>query len=192
MKYLNRQDPTFFDRLESWCGRNEGRVRRGSMITIALMFMALFVFTDADAKPHQLTIEWPVTTCDGDALALTDLVEAELIYDEIVISMPSDTAGPCPGGIDPDAPAGIPVVDVPVTATATTTVILNLQPGQTYYTRARVSAYFNDWWSSWSTPIQFTVPYGRPNVIRLSGLFQLQYEEIGVTHIQLGKHRTSS
>jgi len=142
------------------------------------------------AKPHQLTWEWPTTMCPepgetvGAALAEADLVESELIYNTAAMPMPSDAEGSCAEPGDPGAPAGAAVVPIPVTVTST---ILNLQPGETYFARMRVSAYVNGNWSSWSNQVQFTVPYGRPNVIRMSQFLQLTYEEIGVTRVPLSK-----
>ena len=124
---------------------------------------------------------------EGDPLAAADLFESELIYSSFDMSMPSDADGPCAASVDPDPPAGSISVAVPVTVTS---IILNLQPGQTYYARIRVSAYLDSNWSSWSNQVEFTVPYGRPNVIRLAGFLQLQYEEIGVTQLLLGKRGT--
>jgi len=59
------------------------------LIVVAIIIaIGLFIFSsEASAKPHQLTIEWPTTTCDGDALAATDLLESELIFDQVEMPM---------------------------------------------------------------------------------------------------------
>lgn len=135
----------------------------------------------AFAKPHQLTWVWPVEYCPepgqtaGDPLSTSDLVESELVYSLSPMPMPSDSAGPCSATADPDAPAG--AISVPITI-PDTAVTLNLQPGTTYYARIRVAAPIAGNWSSWSNQVQFTVPYGRPNVIQLS-----------FGHSPLDKHR---
>ncbi|MBW2663724.1 MAG: fibronectin type III domain-containing protein [Deltaproteobacteria bacterium] len=126
-----------------------------------------------------------MTDCEGAALAESDLVESELIYSQSPMPMPSDADGVCAPDADPDAPPGSLSVAIPVTDTA---VILNLQPGQTYFARIRVSALIAGNWSSWSNQVQFTVPYGKPNVIRLSaGLIQWESAMISSTRILGGK-----
>jgi hypothetical protein len=150
-------------------------------LLISLLFLPLLAF----AKPHQLTWVLPTTDCDGEALAQADLIEQELVYRLAAMPMPSDTDGPCAAARDPDAPAGALSVAVPATDTST---ILNLQPGQTYWARIRISAYVNGNWSSWSNQAQFTVPYGRPNVIRLSSskLGRLEYWELTESKLKFG------
>lgn len=137
----------------------------------------------AEAKPHQLTYVLPIADCDGVELAQADLIEQELIYSQTAMPMPSDTEGPCAEIVDPDPPAGSLSVAVPATATS---VILNLQPGQEYYARIRISAYVNGNWSSWSNQAQFTVPYGQPNVIRLSSnmLDRMEYWVIDTSELK--------
>jgi hypothetical protein len=119
----------------------------------------------AEAKPHQLSWDWPVDNCDGTALDAADMIESELIYSTSPMPMPSDTDGPCAATPDPDAPSSATVVPIPLSDNIVT---LNLQPGQQYYARIRVSAYINSNWSAWSGQVAFTVPYGRPNRIQLS------------------------
>ena len=150
------------------------------VILVCLMLFAGCAF----AKPHQLTWVWPVLDCDNVTLAQADLLESELIYSLTALPMPSDTDGPCAASVDPDAPAGALSVAIPVTDTSVT---LNLQPGQTYFARIRVSAYVNGNWSSWSNQTQFIVPYGRPNVIRLSSslLGRMEYHLIESTELKL-------
>lgn len=131
------------------------------LLIILMLFVPMLVF----AKPHQLTWVLPTTDCDGVELAQADLIEQELIYSLTAMPMPSDSDGPCAATVDPDPPAGALSVAIPATDTA---AVLNLQPGQEYWARIRISAYVNGNWSSWSNQAQFTVPFGRPNVIRLS------------------------
>jgi len=146
-------------------------------------FLALLLCSCALAKPHQLTWVLPIDDCDGGVLTQVDLLEQELVYSQTAMPMPSDTAGPCTGTVDPAAPAGALSVAVPITDTST---VLNLQPGQTYFARIRISAYVNGNWSSWSNQVQFVVPYGRPNVIQLSKskLGRMEYWEIGKTEMK--------
>jgi hypothetical protein len=133
------------------------------------------------AKPHMLTWEWPTTDCDGDALAATDLFESELIYSLSPMPMPSDSGGACTETGDPDAPAGALTVPIPVVDTAVT---LNVQPGETYYARIRVSSFVDGNWSVWSDQVTFTVPYGKPNKVQFTtGLVQWEAEMISTTHI---------
>ena len=120
---------------------------------------------DASAKPQIVSWQMPTTDCDGDPLPAADLLSFELIYDTEPMPMPSDTAGPCGATEDPGPPATATVVNVPVTQTST---ILNLQPGVTYYFRARISAYISGNWSAWSVEISKTVPYGRPDRVIVS------------------------
>ncbi len=139
----------------------------------------------ANAKPHMLSWTWPTTDCDNVPLFGADLIQSELIFDTVPMPMPSDADGPCAPTADPGPPAGATVVPIPLTDIVVT---LNLQPGQTYYARIRVSAYVNGNWSSWSDETQFTVPYGRPNKIRFSsGLIQYEYYEYGMTKLVLSK-----
>ena len=114
----------------------------------------------AEAKPQIITWEIPTTDCDGVPLAQGDFVEFELIYSTSPMPMPSDSAGPCDATPDPEAPSGALTVSVPVTETSK---VLNMQPGETYFFRARVSAYVNGNWSSWTAEISKTIPYGRPD-----------------------------
>lgn len=152
-------------------------------LTILLM---LFLSTAACAKPHQLTWELPILDCDGELLAGSELIEQELVYSFTAMPMPSDTDGPCATVVDHDAPAGALSVAIPATDTS---VSLNLQPGQTYFARIRISAYVDGNWSSWSNQIQFTVPYGRPNTIRLSkrGIGQWEYHVLETTELKFFK-----
>lgn len=146
-----------------------------------LLVLLLFVPMLAVAKPHQLSWTWPVDTCDGAALSVGELIEAELIYSLVHMSMPSDGAGPCAEPGDPEAPPG--AITVPISM-PDTTVTLNLQPGQTYYARIRVSAYLAGNWSAWSAEATFTVPYGRPNrvIFTFNGL-QYEYDLIDGTKL---------
>jgi hypothetical protein len=151
--------------------------------------LVLLLSSSAFAKPHQLTYVLPVTDCDGEALAQADLIEQELIYSLVAMSMPSDTDGPCAATADPDAPAG--AISVPIPA-ADTSVVLNLQPGQTYFARIRISAYVNGNWSSWSDQVQFTVPFGRPNKIIMSkrGIGQWEYHVLETTELKFAESKS--
>ena len=143
----------------------------------------LLVSMPAEAKPQIVSWTMPTSDCDGVALAQADLIEFELIYSTTPMPMPSDTAGPCDATPDPEAPAGAITVPVPVTETST---ILNLHPGQTYYFRARISAYIDGNWSAWATEISKTVPYGRPDrVIVSDGRLQYTSYMIDDTAIRL-------
>ncbi len=139
-----------------------------------LVLISLLLCSCAFAKPHQLTWVLPTTDCDDAALPQADLIEQELVYSLTTMPMPSDTDGPCAASVDPDAPAGALSIAVPITDTST---IINLQPGQTYFARIRISAYFNGNWSSWSNQVTFTVPFGRPNVIRFTDSRQIGHWE---------------
>ena len=130
-----------------------------------LVLFALSACGVAQAKPQVVSWALPTQDCDGIALAQADLMSFELIYSLTEMPMPSDTAGPCGATEDPEAPAGAITVPVPLTETS---VLLNLQPGQTYYFRARVSAYVDGNWSNWSVQISKTVPYGRPDRVIVS------------------------
>lgn len=131
------------------------------ILSALLMIAALLLYSpDVDAKPQIITWTMPTTDCDGAALAQSDLIEFEIIYSTSPMPMPSDTTGPCDPTADPEAPAGAITVPVPVTETSK---ILNLQPGQTYYFRGRVSAYIDGNWASWTPEISKTIPYGRPD-----------------------------
>lgn len=154
-----------------------------SLMIISVALSVLLIPSEADAKPHQLTYVLPTTDCDGAPLAQADLIEQELIYSQTAMPMPSDTEGSCSEIVDPEPPAGSLSVAVPAIATS---VILNLQPGQEYFARIRISAYLNGNWSSWSNQAQFTVPYGRPNVIRLSSnmLDRMEYWEIDASELK--------
>lgn len=121
--------------------------------------LLLFCSVAAYAKPQDLSWSWPANDCDGAALAVTDLVEAEIAVDTSPMPMPSDTAGPCDVTPDPDAPTTAAVTPVPMPDTSIT---LNLQPGVTYYARIRVSAGVAGNWSAWSSQISFQVPHGKP------------------------------
>ncbi len=147
--------------------------------------MFLLASAPANAKPHMLTFEMPTSDCEGGAVTAADLIEAELIYSFTTMPMPSDTDGPCAQVRDPDAPAGSLSVPVPVTDTS---VVLNLQPGQQYYARMKVSAFVAGNWSSWSLQAVFTVPYGRPNVIRITGnaLGRMEYWLIETSELKFG------
>jgi hypothetical protein len=127
---------------------------------ILLVLISLAFSACAFAKPQIVSWEMPTGNCDATTLDAADLLEFELIYDTEPMPMPSDTTGPCDEAADPEAPSTATTVPVPVTETST---ILNLQPGVTYYFRARVSAYIEGNWSSWSVQISKTVPYGRPD-----------------------------
>ena len=139
-------------------------MRKFYLAIITCLFFGLLA-SAAYAKPHQLTWTWPATDCDGVTLSSADFIESEIVYSFSPMPMPSDTDGPCAIVVDPDAPASATSVPVPL---SNSSIILNLQPGQTYYARIRVSAYVDGNWSSWSNQAEFTVPRGRPNVIRLS------------------------
>lgn len=146
-------------------------------LTLALLAVSVCSF----AKPQIVSWEMPTGDCDGGSLTQADLLEFELIYDTAPMPMPSDSAGPCDATGDPEAPASATTVPVPVTETST---ILNLQPGVTYYFRARVSAFVDGNFSSWSVQISKTVPYGRPDRVIVSDggferwEFELVEEEI--------------
>ncbi len=154
---------------------------------ILISFLAVFVMLLAPpvshAKPHQLTWEWPTEDCDGNPLSSADFIEAELIYSLTPMPMTSDTEGTCSVNRDADPPAGALTVPVPLSDTS---IILNLQPGQTYYVRIRVSAYVNNNWSSWSNQAEPIAPYGRPNVIRISSsqLGRMEYWAIETSHLK--------
>lgn len=152
------------------------------IISILIMTM---LCSCAFAKPHQLTWAQPVTDCDGETLTQANFLEQELIYSLTPMPMPSDADGPCAVVADPEAPAGSLSVAVPATDEST---VLNLQPGQTYYARIRISAYVNGNWSSWSNQAQFTVPYGRPNIIRLSSnkLDRMEYWVLTESKLKFG------
>lgn len=141
----------------------------------------------AFAKPHQLSWTWPTTNCDATALDAADMIESELIYSTTAMPMPSDTLGPCDEATpDPDAPAGALSVAIPL---SDNTVTLNLQPGQTYYARIRVSAYVNGNWSAWSGQAQFTVPYGRPHRVIISDgglLNSWTFETVSTSDLKFG------
>ena len=138
-------------------------------LLIALLFVPmialLFMSTSAEAKPQIVSWTMPTADCDGLVLIQSDLIEFEVIYSTSPMPMPSDSAGPCASADDPEAPAGSITVPVPVTETST---ILNLHPGETYYLRARVSAYVDGNWSSWAVEINKTVPYGRPDRVLIA------------------------
>ena len=148
------------------------------IIVILILFAGV-----AEAKPQQLSWQHPTDDCDGSALSASDFVEQELIYSQTPMPMPSDSDGPCAPTVDPDGPAGSLSVAVPITDTS---VILNLQPGQTYFARSRISSFVSGNWSSWSNQVQFTVPYGRPNVIRMSGsmLDRMEYWLIDTSELK--------
>ncbi len=149
-------------------------------VTLILLLSTSMCF----AKPQILTWEWPVDDCDGEILAQADFIESELIYSLSPMPMPSDTSGPCSANTDPGPPVGALTVPVPITDNS---VILNLQPGQTYFARIRGSAYVAGNWSSWSAEHQFTVPYGRPNKFIIgSGLNRYEYYLIEDPAIHLG------
>ena len=151
------------------------------MKKILLTILLCVITSCAYAKPHSLTWQLPTTDCDGVPLFGVDFIEQEIIYDTSPMPMPSDSTGPCFGTPDPDAPPSATVESILPTDTVIT---LNLQPGQTYYARARVSAYVNGNWSAWSTETQFTVPYGRPNKIQFTKWWErFEYYEIGVTSL---------
>lgn len=160
-------------------------------ILTGIIALALLLASSlALAKPHQLTWTLPTDDCDGIALTQTDLIEQELIYSLTALPMPSDTDGPCAATVDPDPPAGALSVAVPATDT---TVTLNLQPGQEYWARIRISAYVNGNWSSWSNQAQFTVPFGRPNVIRFTNslLDRWEYYLVETSKLKFSKGETS-
>lgn len=140
-------------------------VRSGCSLYVAVIVALLFASTVLLAKPQIVSWTVPTTDCDGGTLIPADLVEFELIYSTSPMPMPSDSAGACDVTPDPEAPAGAITVPVPVTETS---AVLNLQPGQTYYFRARVSAFVNGNWSSWAGEIDKTVPYGRPDRVIMS------------------------
>ena len=121
--------------------------------------LAMFASSCAFAKPQALSWTWPTSDCDGTAMVVTDLLASEVAVDTAPMPMPSDSAGPCSGTPDPDAPASAMVTPVNM---PDTTITLNLQPGVTYYARIRVSAYVAGNWSSWSSQVSFQVPYGKP------------------------------
>lgn len=136
------------------------------MMAVLAVFLCSFAFASiAEAKPHTLSWDWPVSDCDGTEIVLTDLLESELIYSLEPMPMPSDTEGQC-AGPDDDAPAGALSVPIPVTPDAVIT--LNLRPGETYYARIKVSAFISGNWSVWSEQLEFTVPYGRPHRIKFT------------------------
>lgn len=148
-----------------------------------------FIPNEADAKPQIIGWQWPTTDCDGGAIVQAELIESELIYSGSPIPMPSDIEGPCSNVVDPNAPVDASVVAIDP---ANTSTILNLQPGQTYYARIRVSAFVVGNWSSWSVEHQFTVPYGRPNrVIITSGILRFTSELISDPIIWLSNGRPS-
>jgi hypothetical protein len=130
-----------------------------------LLVVVAFVPATAFAKPHTLSWIWATTDCDGGALAQTDYYEAEIAISQTSMPMPSDNNDGCTV-TDPDAPAEATVIPVPITDNQIT---LNLQPGATYYARIRASSFVAGNWSSWSTEVVFTVPYGKPNKTKLNG-----------------------
>ncbi len=155
-------------------------------LLISMLFVLVLAFmpAPAEAKPHQLSWSWPTTDCDSLILASSDLIESELIYAVSSMPMPSDTTGSCDATADPGAPAGATVVPISISETS---AVLNLKPGQTYYARIRVSAYVAGNWSSWSTELQFTVPYGRPNkVILADGLIRYESTMMTTTVLKFG------
>lgn len=156
-------------------------------LKLLALLMALGMCGSALAKPHTLSWEWPVDTCEGDPMVLTDLLDAELIYSTSPMPMQQDVDGPCVG-LNAAAPAGS--ISVPIPVTPDTFVTLNLQPGQTYYARMRVSAFTDGNLSGWTEQLEFVVPFGRPNVIRFTDRAgQLTYWEIDdltPSHSRLG------
>lgn len=159
------------------------------MKTLMLLFTAvimMFMSTACMAKPHQLSWTWPITNCDQSPLDSSDFIESELIYSLVTMPMTSDTEGSCSANRDADAPPGALTVPIPLSDNL---VVLNLQPGQTYFARIRVSAFTDGNWSSWSNEAQFTVPYGRPNVIQFTNslLDRWEYYEIKTSHLTFHK-----
>lgn len=123
---------------------------------------ALFLFAlpaTALAKPHTLSWNWPTQDCDAAALDQSQWMGAEIIVDTSPMPMPSDTEGACVA-VDPDAPAS--ATSIPITVPSPTEVTLNLQPGVTYYARIRACYGLATNCSSWSSELEFTVPYGKP------------------------------
>lgn len=157
------------------------------VLTAVMLAAVFFMPTEAEAKPHQLSWTWPTDNCDGTALDPGDLMESELIYSLSPMPMPSDTDGACEPTGDPGPPAGALTVPIPITDNV---VQLNLQPGQTYYARIRVSAYNSTNWSVWSGQVQFTVPYGRPNRVILSDGWK-RWEYYPISYSVLIKKKTS-
>ena len=152
------------------------------LISLLAIFTVLFMSSACAAAQHQLAWTWPVTNCDETPLDSADFIESELIYSQTAMPMTSDTEGPCSVNRDADPPAGSISMPVPL---ALNSIILNVQPGQTYFARIRVSAYVDGNWSSWSSQAEFTVPYSRPNIIRFSRnlLDRWEYYAIETSHL---------
>ena len=129
------------------------------LVLCAILFGGFLLGTYAQAKPQDLSWQWPTSNCDAEPMVQADLRQAEIAVSEAPMPMPSDTNGDCAEPNDPDAPATATVTPVDVNVTSIT---LNLQPGITYYARMRVSAYQDGNWSAWSDEIQFVVPFGKP------------------------------
>ncbi len=158
------------------------------MKKLMLLFTLIALLSGATAcasTSHGLSWTWPVTNCDQSVLDSADFITSELIYSITEMPMSSDSGDTC-GGTDGDPPLGSLSVNIPLDTDAI--VLNNLQPGQTYYARIRVSAYSEDNWSSWSQQAVFTVAYSRPNIIkftRASKLARYEYYEIKTTHLKL-------
>ena len=133
---------------------------------------------------HILTWIWPIDNCDQTPLNSADFIESELIYSTVEMPMTSDREGGCSDNRDADPPAGSLSVPIPL---ATNSIQLNnLQPGEAYFARIRVSAYQNGNWSSWSRQAKFTIVLTRPNIIRFSTamLDRWEYHTIGISHME--------
>lgn len=161
-------------------------MKKMSVVVLAVLVCSMWSCV-ALAKPQIIAWQWPATDCDALTLDQSDLVEAEMMYRQTSMPMPSDEAGSCASVVDPDAPADATVIAIDV---ANNTKILNLKPGQTYFLRMRVSAYVVDNWGSWSVEKIFTVPYGRPDRIIVSlGIVRFTSELISDPIIWLNTKR---
>lgn len=101
-----------------------------------------------------VTISWtnPTVRCDGAAIDAAELAGIEIYIDTSPIPGPAEGEDTCTTPYD--APAGFTPVAAQASDSSTTT---DLEPGATYYFRARVSDTEGQW-SSLNQQVEFTVP----------------------------------
>lgn len=136
----------------------------------ALIFIAgltLFLgYRAVYAAEVTLTWDLPTTYCDGTALDATRLGTLEIYWDTNPIPGPAAEDPDCPETALP-APEGFAPIAVPA---GQTQVKVDVDPGQTYYARVRVSDTDGNW-SSLTKQISTTIPFAMP---RAPAVFTIQ------------------
>lgn len=132
---------------------------KNSLKGLALIAAILFGNPDAWGATFTVSYQLPTQNCDGTAIGAGEITDLEIYISESTIPA-ADL--PCAADGDPvdDPPQGPGVIVTPADPTLNQ-IDLDVQPGITYFLRARVRNTAGEW-SMLSAQVQRFVPFPRP------------------------------